>query len=385
MKKLTRRDFLRLSGAAAAAGLLAGCNPGEQPTSTPASTSAPEATTSPTSIPDAGEPSVSEEPTSASTLTPRPTTEKPRRSEIIQFYPEAPSKVVHTYHAGAWDGEDLVPDVLRKMLNASITELTGIKEPHDAWAVLFSSDERIAIKVNSIRRGATHPELVIALTDCLQDAGIPAEQLFIFDRNTTELAHEGYPVNVDGPGVRCYGSGETWGDPGNYTSGWTLLDKGIKLSDILLSCDALINVPILKRGGPGISFAMKNHYGTFDIPAIFHGEKFERALPELSALPPIKDRTRLIIGDVLTNNPYHGSLDGYEVMAIGNTLLMSFDPVAFDTVGVQMVVDKLIADDRETIVRMTSMEAEPWLTVGAEMGLGTNDPANIDLVEVNLA
>jgi len=29
--------------------------------------------------------------------------------------------------------------------------------------------------------------------------------------------------------------------------------------------------------------------------------------------------------------------------------------------------------------------AEPWLAVGAEIGLGTNDPANIDLVKVNLA
>jgi uncharacterized protein (DUF362 family) len=341
MKKLSRREFIKLSGTVAAAGLLAGCN----------------------ILPGSGS----------------------SRGNVIKTYPDAPSsKVVRTTHDGAWTGEDLVPDALRQMLNASVTKLTGMKEANDAWAALFSPDERIAIKVNSIRGGATHPELVMALTGCLQDGGIPAEQIFIFDRNTTELEHEGYPVNVDGPGVRCYGNGETWGDMGNYTSGWTLLDQDIKLSDILLSCDALINVPVLKRGGPGISFGMKNHYGTFDIPAMFHAEKFERALPELSALPPIKGRTRLIIGDALTNIPYHGSLDRYEVMAIGNTLLMSFDPVAFDTIGVQMVVDKLIADGRETIVKMTRMEAEPWLAVGAEIGLGTNDPAKIDLVEVAL-
>jgi uncharacterized protein (DUF362 family) len=342
MKKLSRRDFLKLSGAAAAASLLAGCGIPPQP--------------------------------------------KPSREDVLKFYPDAPtSRLVRTVHPGAWDGEELAPKVLRQMLDASIIELTGLKEARGAWAVLFSPDEKVAIKTNSIRGGATHPALVMALTECLQDAGIPAEQIFIFDRNTSELESEGYPVNFDGPGVRCYGNGENWGDLDNYTTGWTLLDQEIKLSDILLDCDALINVPILKRGGPGISFAMKNHYGTFDIPASFHGSRFERGIPELNALPPIKDRTRLIVGDVLTNHSYKGLIDGYEVMAIGSTILMSFDPVAIDAVGLQMVVDKLNADGRGSYARTTPLGAEPWLAVGAETGLGTNDPANIDLVKVNLA
>jgi uncharacterized protein (DUF362 family) len=305
---------------------------------------------------------------------------------VLKFYPDAPSsKVVRTRYAGAWDGEDLVPEALRQMLDASVAELTGLEAARDAWSVLFSPEEKVAIKVNSVRGGATHPELVMALTDCLQDAGIPAEQIFIFDRNTSELEAEGYPVNVDGPGVRCYGNGENWGKPGNYTGEWTLLDTDIKLSDILLSCDALINVPILKRGGPGISFAMKNHYGTFDIPREFHGRKFERGIPELNALPPIKDRTRLTIGDALTTHSYNGFLDNYEVMNIGNTILMSFDPVAFDAVGLQTVVDKLTADGRNSYLRTATLGAEPWLAVGAEIGLGTNDPANIDLVDLKLS
>jgi hypothetical protein len=342
VKKLTRRDFLKLSGAAAAVGLLAGCGG----------------------------------------VLPQP---KLSREDVLKSYPAASSsKVVRAVHSGAWAGEDLVPDVLRQMLDASIAEMTGLKEARDAWSVLFSPEEKVAIKPNSIRGGATHPELVIALTECLQDAGVPAEQIFIFDRVTFELEAEGYPVNVDGPGVRCYGNSEGRG-LGNYTAGWTLLDQEIKLSDILLSCDALINVPILKRGGPGISFGMKNHYGTFDIPASFHGDRFERGIPELSALPPIKDRTRLIIGDVLANSSYTGSVDFYEVMAIGNTILMGFDPVAIDAVGLQMVIDQLTAEGRESYARMATTGAEPWLAVGAEIGLGTNDPANIDLVEVNLA
>jgi uncharacterized protein (DUF362 family) len=341
MKGLTRRQFIKLTGISTVASLLAGCG-----------------------------------------ILPKP---KPSREEVLKVYPDAlSSKMVRTHYAGAWDGEDLVPEALRQMLDVSVTELTGLEEVRDAWSVLFSPEEKVAIKVNAIRGGATHPELVMVLTECLQDAGVPAEQIFIFDRTTSELEKEGYPINVDGPGVRCFGSDEK-GELGNYTAGWTLLDTDIEFSNILLSCDALINVPILKLGGPGISFGMKNHYGTFDMPMAFHGDKFERGIPELNALPPIKDRTRLIIGDALADHSYQGLGDGYEVMNIGNTILMGFDPVAFDAIGVQMIVDKLNLDGREPYARMATMGAEPWLAVGAEIGLGTNDPANMDLVNLKLS
>ena len=122
MKKLTRRDFLKLSAAAAASGLLVGSGGCAAP--------------------------------------------KPSREDVLKIYPDAPtSKVVRTAHSGAWEGEDLVPDALRQMLDASIAQLTGLKKPSDAWEVLFSADEKVAIKTNSIRGGATHPALVMALTE----------------------------------------------------------------------------------------------------------------------------------------------------------------------------------------------------------------------------
>ena len=148
MKKLTRRQFIKLSGTVAAAGLLAGCGV-------------------------ASKPSVS-------------------REEVLRFHPDVASKVVHTHHTGVWtviptagsladsaeENDLLAPEALREMLDASITELTGLKKARDAWAVLFSPEERVAIKVNTFRNGLiwTHVPLVIAVTDSLQDAGIPAER-----------------------------------------------------------------------------------------------------------------------------------------------------------------------------------------------------------------
>jgi len=85
-------------------------------------------------------------------------------------------KVVQAHHAGAWEGETLVPGALRQMLDASFRELTGLNDAREAWAALFAPDERIAIKVNAFRNSViwTHVPLVAAVSDALQEAGFPA-------------------------------------------------------------------------------------------------------------------------------------------------------------------------------------------------------------------
>jgi uncharacterized protein (DUF362 family) len=351
MKKLTRREFIKLSGTVAAAGLLAGCGGCAPP-----------------------KPSLS-------------------REDVIKFHPDAPSKVVHTHHAGVWAGTPtdgsykdsaeesnlLVPEALREMLDASITALTGLDKARDGWSVLFSPEERIAIKVNAFRNGLiwTHVPLVTAVTDSLQDAGIPAEQIVVFDYYTSELETAGFSINQDGPGVRCYGS------ESNYTQEGTVNGRNTELSDILLECDALINMPVLKSHMiAGISFALKNHYGSVSMPSLLHSN-IENAIAELNALSPIKDRTRLIIGDALTAClKYRGSYPYWSSDWKGDSILMSFDPVAIDTTALQML-ERLLTDEGDSPASILAM-ATPCLESAVELGLGTNDPANIDLAEVNL-
>ena len=285
-----------------------------------------------------------------------------------------PSRVVLTHHPGVWDGDVLVPEVLQQMLTASITALTGLDDAHAAWASLFDPRERIAIKVNTIRDSNfwTHVPLVMAVAEALQEVGIPPERIVIFDRATHELENAGYPINRDGPGVRCYGT------DGNSTPGWTIMDTAVELSAILLDCDALINMPILKKHVySGLTFAMKNHYGTFNRPSSFHGSRIAWGIPELNALPPIRDRTRLIIGDALTVCPLH-----WGRAVIGDSILMSRDPVAHDTIGLQMLRELMAAEGLNS--RAAAELADPWLENAAALGLGTNDPANIELVEVSL-
>ena len=371
-RTISRREFLKLA-AAGSASLLAGCTPAPQLTPAP--------TNKPTLIPS---------------RTPVPTVEI-RRPEIIRYYPDVPSKVVGVRHAGVWDGDKLVPNVIQQMLNASITELTGLSGVAEAWAALFSPDEHIAIKVNAIGGGVlediyTHPTLTMAVVDCLYAIGVPAEQIVIFDRYTNELKNAGYPINRNESGVRCYGTNDRGAflrssshTAEHYTPGWKIMDVNFGLSDILLSSHALINIPILTaapqlgEGPAGISFAMKNHYGTINCPTDFHGERFVRGLTEVNALPPIKGRSRLVIGDILTTSTY----DAYGRYVIGGgTILMSFDPVALDAIGAQIAAEAY--DDLGLAPEAVTSQAAIWLDRATEIGLGTNAKENIDLVEMNL-
>ena len=305
----------------------------------------------------------------------------PAKPDLIKVYPEVSSKVVHTHHAGVWSGEDLLPEAIDQMLDASITALTGLNDAQEAWASLFRPNERIAIKVNAFRNSLiwTHVPLVKAVTDRLQRAGIPAEQIVVFDYYTSELETAGFEVNRDGPGVRCYGTDT------DYTSGWEMVGTALKLSDVLLGCDALINMPVLKSHMlAGLSFALKNHYGTINRPDLFHrGAQIDRGIPELNALPPIHDRTRLIIGDVLNAClRYRNSFPYWEADYVGDSIMMSFDPVAHDAVGLEML-SNLITEtggDPKSANRMS----ERWLENGGEVGLGTYDLQHVVLVEVNL-
>jgi hypothetical protein len=300
--------------------------------------------------------------------------------EIIKFYPAVPSRVVQTHHSGAWadaEHKTLVPEVLRQMLDASITKLTGLQDSKSAWNALFRKGEKIAIKVNAFSNSIiwTHAPLVMEVTKCLIEAGMTPEDITIYDYRSIELFTAGFTENPDGPGVRCAGMDS------NYEKDLTeVLTKKINLATILKNCDALINMPILKSHMlSGISFAMKNHYGSVYYPDKLHGGSMKE-IAALNALPEIKDRTRLIIGDVLSANiRYANSYPYWKEDWFGDSIFMSYDPVAHDTMGLKLLVSELEKDGGSGAALVGMSKAH--LDYAAELGLGTGDEANIEMVE----
>jgi uncharacterized protein (DUF362 family) len=350
-RSVSRRDFLRLStlslGALTGGRLLSACNSAPTPTATAVPPMATIAATQPSVIPN---------------------------PEIFQFYPTTSSKVIHSHHAGAWTGEKLTPAALREMVDDSITNLTGLMDANEAWAALFKPTERIAIKVNAFQNSTiwTHVPLVQAVTDSLVEAGHPAEQIVIFDSLTSELKTAGFTLNQDGPGVRCYGTDS------NYKTGWKVGNIDVQLSAVLLDCDALINMPVLKSHMiAAMTYSLKNHFGTVSYPDGLHSD-INAKIAGLNALPEIKDKTRLIIGDALEANlKYSNSWPYWKADWRGDSIVMSYDPVAVDTVGAQILGKAL--EDEEFVSRAIAGFDE-----AAKLELGTNDPAKMNVIERKL-
>jgi hypothetical protein len=378
MQKISRRKLLKITGATAAGALLnaAGCSPTSvpQPTQPVVENTPQPATETPTIAPSATQ---AENPTEAPSATPTVPQKAYRRPEIIKFHPDAKSRVVRARSADAWQGDNLSPEAVRKMVDGAIVALTGKADAKTAWLALFDPGERIAIKVNAFRNSTiwTHPELVKAVTDSLQEAGIPGEQITLYDFYDDELKKAGFTLNKDGPGVRCYGTED------QYSTRWPVAQKvTARLSDILVNADALINMPVLKSHMiAGVTFALKNHYGSVSYPDGLHN--MPKCLPGLNALPPIKGATRLVIGDILAaNTKYSEGFPYWEADVKSDSILMSYDPLAHDLIGYQMLL-KLAEEKGNPTKHLTGM-AEPWFKTCGEAGIGANEMNNIELVEI---
>ncbi len=296
------------------------------------------------------------------------------------MYPDAPSRVVYTTHPGVWSDDKLVPGALRQMLDASITKLTGLNDARQAWAALFKPNERIAIKINAFRNSIvwTHVPLVDAVVASLVDAGIPGKQIVIYDAQSDEIKTAGFTLASNPSEVQCRGTDS------DHTVAYKVGRGEVELSDILQNCDALINMPLLKSHMiAGLTFALKNHYGSVNYPDGLH-YPVDASMAELNGLPPIRERTRLIIGDILTANlKYEDSWPYWRQEVKANSLLMTYDPVAHDTVGLD-IFEKL-SRDNQLDPTASKMIFETCLRAGANLGLGTNNPAKMDLVKVNLS
>lgn len=290
--------------------------------------------------------------------------------------PADAGRVISARNPMVWQKGNLSAEGLREMLDASIAALTREPDAGKAWASICRPSDRVAIKVNGVVRGSTHVPLVLAVADRLQAAGVRPDRITIYDRTTGELRDAGFPITSSGDQVRCYGTND------DYAGDWTIQGTRIRLSRVLVDCDALLNIPVLKAFTiGGMSFAMKNHYGSFDIPDRFHGGAFASGVTALNALEPIHARTRLIIGDVLSPDFREDSAD-YAVIGGESTVLVASDPVALDRVGLQMATEALARVGRDP--HSVEAWAMGWLSESGKRGLGVGDLERIRVERVKM-
>jgi uncharacterized protein (DUF362 family) len=286
------------------------------------------------------------------------------------------SRVVVVRHPKATDGVKAINAAsVQAMMDESVKQLTGEPSVADAWGSVLpdlKKEHIVAIKVNAIASThPTHADVVDAIVAGLTAAGVPENNIIIYDRTNHELKACGYTYNTGDVGVRCFGTNEKgWGyDQDNPVE---ILGMKRMLSSIVTCCDHLINVPVLRvhLDQYGVTLSLKNHYGSVDNPDSLHGN-FATACATLNSQEAIKDKTRLIVIDALFG--FWGSNRSMFVQDFApNSLIVSKDPVAADYIGKEML-------DEERANHNQPPRNVPLLGKAAEMGLGTNDPEKIEL------
>ena len=257
------------------------------------------------------------------------------------------------------------------MLDDGIRTLARTGDEQAVWQALFEPGERVLLKVNCIAYGGpTQPSVTYAVADRLQAAGLRAEDILIFDRTDHELQSAGYALNEGGAGVQCHGA--SWMECER-----TLTQARVRFFQEIDNCDAIINLPTPKQhGGAGVSVSLKNHYGSVNQPGRLHGDWCDPAIAELNAQENIRSKTRLIVGAALKVSPADWNRPKRE-----DALLLSFDPVALDTVARDILVRHRQALGLDTGFLV---DGSRQLATAQALGLGATDASRIDLQEVQL-
>ena len=267
------------------------------------------------------------------------------------------------------------------LLDRAMKALLGHDHPAEAWKALIRPGETVSLKVNTLggRGISTNVLLVAAICERLQQAGVRASNIVVWDRDSSELEGAGFHLAMGGERVQCYGTDRV-GYEENLAA-WG--NVGSRLSKILTERSSLlINIPVLKdHDGAGVTIALKNMYGVIHNPNKYHPDGCNPYVADLNMLPEIRTRMRLTICDA-TTAIYEGG-PGYkpEHCWNANSLLISQDPVALDHTGWQMIERKRAEKGLKTLE--TEKRAPHYIATAAdgEHKLGTNDPKRIAIVE----
>lgn len=291
------------------------------------------------------------------------------------FGDEAKSRVIIATDPSVMTGGQPTAAVLDKMLNGCVTKLTGESSAVGAWKKLFKPNDIVGIKVNCLfgKGVSTRPEVAHAIARGLMSAGVKAENIIIWDRSTGDLIKCGFKPNK-GSGIQVLADDSDWGETIEQGA-----FKGRITKIISEKVTAIVNAPILKTHSiSGISCCLKNHYGSFDNPSSHHKDHCNPAMADFSAIPMVKNKTRLVVVDAI--RPQYDGGPGFsgDVQFDNHSILVSRDPLAADAVGLDIIQKKR----KEVGLDAFPEKKIAWLASGQERGVGVADLDRIEILHI---
>jgi len=273
--------------------------------------------------------------------------------------------------------------VAKEMVHAVVMKLSGKASPEAAWKTYIKPDDVVGVKINCLFGvgACTHPCVTEAVVEGVRMAGVPVDKIIVWDREDKHMQKSGYktgPIN----GVLYTGVNGDWEDQPT-----PIADCKGRLAKILTEkITALVNVPILKTHSlAGVTFCLKNHYGSFHNPGSAHGGKrtahggrCDPYIAELNALPVIRQKTRLFVCDALRPVGNKGPQARPQWTFDEKTMMAGLDPVALDFVGMKMLD---AWREKEGMPSLEKTDSARSVFTAAAKGLGVADMSKIEVVE----
>jgi hypothetical protein len=325
---------------------------------------------------------------------------------------EFPGKSVEVYSEKVLQDGNINPAALAPMFTAGIESLTGVRQD-EAQGLFFNSDDVVGIKVNPVGAGLinTRLELVDEIIRWLEEGGVKRENIIIWDRFDYMLADAGYTSErfpkVGIVGLQTMDEAAYMGEAED-DSGW-LDENGHHLSEanfdqenyywadveapqdqqylnqhvfntrysyfgklLTEKLTKIINVPVFKNTGNGISMATKNlGYGAICNTGRLHKPLFFDVCTEVLAFPCIREKLVLNITDGLRGQYEGGPMPNAEFAFEHKRLYFATDPFALDMVCHNQLVE--IREKNKVKVNRHPMYTE-YLRYAEKLELGIVDP-----------
>ncbi len=297
---------------------------------------------------------------------------------------------------------------IRDMISQGMRGLTGMNDERDAWRSFFDPSDVVGIKVNC--SGApevmSSPEVVAEIVRNLITVGVPAKNIWVYERFPDQMATVKYenfvPDGVHVDGIEKTRTSVLGYDPATYVEVDFFGEddtRSMMVRHVTERFTKIINVPNMKdHGASGVTGCLKNiAYGNFSNVARSHQFSKTNTLSfigTLASTEPLRSKTVLNIMDGM-RGVWHGGpfLHEKRFRFYPKQMLFGTDPVAMDRLLLDVIEAKRKQENAISVWERSPQNVhqgfdhdpnannfvrEPGhIEFAANLGLGTYDLARI--------
>jgi uncharacterized protein (DUF362 family) len=327
-----------------------------------------------------------------------------------------PGRVIRVHSENSIDAESgkVNRQLVKQMIADGMKSLTGDARAEDAWARFITPKDVVGIKVNC--SGAPNicstPEVVASIAENLVAVGVPAKQIWVYERFDNQLQSVGYPKYLP-EGVNIHAAEASRSsilgyDPKTYVETSFFGEDDTRSNCIRLVSETLtkiVNVPNMKEHqAAGVTGCLKNiAYGNFSN--VNRSHQFEKTntltfIGTLAATEPVRSRVVLNIMDGLRGVWHAGPFSEMPRFRFyPKQLMIGTDPVAMDHLLIDIIEAKRKAEGAVSLWDRSMSHVgrdnrdpntnhfirEPGhIEYASKLGLGVYDSARIQLKVIEL-